>query len=369
MKRVTVIILAILFCFSVVCSCTAAPLLNEEQAISVARTWLAKPDWTPTERKSDTFVYHNGKTVYNMYLENDTDHIHIDRSNGQVMKWVSGAFNPEDGSGDDSATLKAFEAWAPTHVSPTLMAKVTMVWPSCWMHRQANGILHPDTYVYVESNRNGEIVYAEMYDGEYADYNGPINITPEKAMVLADKWVRADHYTNQGRYTWLHSDYKLKYGLYDKTLTYPAPVYTVVCDLPASLQRCDCESHFNININAVTGEVWDEEDSGRNLSVVAATKSQMLVVDYDFKFNRGYIDGLIPLKRLIAFSDQKLSAKVGESVFYVNGKRTALPSKVVSKHGNLYLPWQALKSLKGVTTTYYPKINFLRVKTTGTKPK
>ena len=366
MKRV-IIISAILACFSIVCSCAAAPLLNEEQAISVARAWLAKPDWVPTERKVDTFVYINGKTIYHMFLGNDTDSIHIDRSNGRVFKWVTGAYDPEDASADDSATLKAFKAWAPTHVSPALMAKLTMVWPSCWMHRQANGILHPDTYVYVESNRSGSIVYAEMHDGEHADYNGPINITPKKAMILADKWVRTEHYTNQGHYTWLYNDYKLKYGLFDKTLTYPVPVYTIVCDLPASLQRCGCESHFNININAVTGEVWDEDDCGRNLSVVSTAKSQMLVVDYNNKYNRGYLDGLIPLKRLIAFSNKKISAKAGDLVFYVNGKRAALPTKVVSKHGNLYLPWQALKTIKGVTTTYYPMINYLKVTTIGTK--
>ncbi len=366
MRPLSIILAAMLSCLSFVSTSIGAPLLNDEQVTKIARTWLGKPDWEPDVCDAHKTKGPNGQIVQHMFLENKTDVLHINRSNGKVMKWVSGDFDYEDVSTDREAILKAFKAWAPTHVAPTLMAKLTMVQPNYWLHRQANGIEHPATYVYVIVNNAGMLTCAEMNDADIADYMGSIPITSAKAMEIADHWVRTAHHTDQGKLTWPDSKFKLTYGFNDKSLAYPVPVYTVTCDLPDLLDRCGCESHFDMKVNAVTGEAWDSTDYGRDGSHQVAAKSNMLVVGYGKNYARGYMDGLIPLKRLAAVAHkQRLSAKAGAAAFMVDGKRVALPSKVVSRNGLLYLPWQALKSLKGVKTAYYPKGNFVQVTTTA----
>ncbi len=368
MQRLSIIMVAMLSCLSFVSMSIGAPLLNDEQVTKIARTWLGKPDWEPDVCDAMKTKGPNGRILLHMFLENKTDALHINRSNGKVLKWVSGDFDYEDVSTDRDAILKAFKAWAPTHVAPTLMAKLTMVQPGYWLYRQANGIEHPDTYVYVQVDHNGVLNFAEMNDEGFADYRGSIPITPAKAMEIAGHWVRTAHQTDQGKLTWPDSEFQLTYGFYDKSLAYPVPVYTVTCDLPDSLNRCGCASHFDMKVNAVTGEVWSSTDYGWDGSHQIVAKSNMLVIGYGKEFARGYIDGLIPLKRLAAVApQQKLSAKAGDAAFIVDGKRVVLPSKVVSKDGVLYLPWQALKYLKGVKTVYYPKANFLQV-TTSAKP-
>lgn len=61
----------------------------------------------------------------------------------------------------------------------------------------------------------------------------------------------------------------------------------------------------------------------------------------------------------------KLTAKLGERAFTLNGKRIVLPAKVVAKVGTLYLHWQALKSLPGVKCSFDAKWKTLSISTTG----
>lgn len=360
MKLRLTILAVTIYCLFSVNTCMSALLEDEAKYTSIARTWLGKPDWVADECDECSLVCECGKKLLYVEITNSTDTLSIDRSSGQVFGWFSK--EDDDERVDAHVADKAFKAWAPSHVPASLMSHLRRISPVLWVYHQPNGIEHDGSYVYLSVNPNGKVTGCVIRDCSIPDYTGAIPITPKKALEIAGNWVRKAHDTTKYKLTWSRGGPILGYGYTDKTLAYPVPSYTIECDLPASLNRCGCESNFGIKVNAVTGEVWNESDYALNGSHLGNARAYMLIVTYGKTATRGYSNGLIPLKRLAAFANrQKLSAKARDKAFTVDGKRVALPSKVVSKDGILYLPWQALKYLKGVKASYNPKTHFLQV--------
>jgi hypothetical protein len=58
-----------------------------------------------------------------------------------------------------------------------------------------------------------------------------------------------------------------------------------------------------------------------------------------------------------------VTAKTDAKAFTLDGKELALPAKVLSRKGVLYLPWQSLNSLPGVKAQYDAKLAKLDITT------
>ncbi len=125
---------------------------------------------------------------------------------------------------------------------------------------------------------------------------------------------------------------------------------------------------YNVYVNAVDGSVFDDRDQwlgGTGESKPAFGKQVGLRVMCDGQMLRTGQSTDVPIGWLKALTKtHKLSATAGEKAFIMDGKRIALPAKVVAKAGTLYLPWQALKSLPSVKCSYDPKLNRLDITTT-----
>ncbi len=357
-KRLVVALLAITVTMIGTAVRCDAQLLTQNQATSVIRGWLGNASWTPTECDESTYVCRCGTTKYVFRIRNATDVLRNDRISGNLLYWASG-FTDDDNNEDPQVLEAAFNAWAPSHLPPSFLAKMTRSTPYFWCYRQANGIEHLSTSIAISVNAQGQINYANICDCVLPDYTGSIPVTPTQAMQIAATWVSTKYAGITNQLSWPQQSSNPYYGYRNNA---PILYYMVYCVLDFGN---GLTSEPTITVNANTGEVWDNSSSIGSATMSKPHKTTMLITLYDNKTQIGYPNSLMPLKPLQSLAKgHKISAKAGEKAFTIDGKRIALPAKVVAKAGTLYLPWQALKSLPGVKCSYDAKLNKLDITTT-----
>ena len=339
-------------------------LLSKAQSLGIARKWLNVPNWKPNEITKETSKCECGEQVHTYTLnhslvDNDMAIVRIDRKSGNVVFWSSDFTG--DNSKNPNVMAKAFKAWAPSHLPTAFYSKLSKMTPSTWVYRQDDGIWIPSTGVHFKVSKQGKVNYANISDCHLSDYNGSVFVNSAQAMRIARQWIANQYSGRTYEAWWLYHAPMVFYGFSDPVSPYtPIIYYEVACSF-TDTQFCDS---VIITVNASTGEVSDA-DSGRwDYLPLKAWPPKMLTVKYGPKQVIGYPKSLIPIKRLQALAaGHKLSAKADEKAFTLDGKRVALPAKVMAKAGTIYLPWQALKSLPGVKCSYNTKLNRLDITT------
>ncbi len=356
-KKTTHTLMFIVFAMVSITTCCHAQLLTIDQATTIIRQWLGKPNWQPTFSQEDSYQCSCGTMRPVFSMRNSTDVIHIDRQSHNIIDWSSG-FDANDNNDDPQVLEAAFNAWAPSHLPSAFLAKMVRLTPHLWTYRQTNGIRHLTTGICITVNLQGQVNSADIYDCELPDYTGNIPVTSAQAMQIAGNWASTMYSGATVELTWPQQSNLPYYGYENYN---PTVYYVIFCKL---VSDSGMSSEPIITVNALTGEVYDDASKIGSLTNWRPRKSNLLVVTYDKKTITGYPNSLISLKSLQALAKgRKLSAKAGEKAFTLDGKRIALPAKVAAKAGTLYLPWQALKSLPGIKCSYDAKLNRLDITT------
>ena len=338
-----------------------AQLLTQNQVVSVIQNWLGKSNWTPAECVEFNYTCLCGASIHAYGMRNATDIIKVDRSSGNIMRWAS-EFNGTNFTEDAQIIEAAYNSWAPSHLPAALLSKLTRLSTHGWTYRQVNGICILSTSVKVDVNKQGQVCGAEIEDCHLADFNGTIPINSTQALQIAQNWVSSQYSDSTNQLIWPSDTSIVYYGFVDPNMANTPIIYYLV---GCMFQDDEYPHRILVTVNASTGETWDDMDGMMASAMLTkAAKTTMLIVSADHKYTVGYPDSIMPIKSLQSLAKgHKLTAKAGEKAFTMDGKRIALPAKVVAKAGTLYLPWQALKSLPGVKCSYDAKLNKLDITT------
>ncbi len=141
---------------------------------------------------------------------------------------------------------------------------------------------------------------------------------------------------------------------------------------------------LNVTVDAVNGQVlaahYDSMPAFNTSGVPISTPSEapasaLLPItvndDHESLFQPCYRmkqTAIVPLKLMQHLAKpHDLTAKAGEKAFTLDGERFKLLERVVKRDGTLYLPWQALNSLPGVTAIFNAQTNKLEITTATEK--
>ncbi|MHB1461364.1 MAG: hypothetical protein ACYC1M_08810 [Armatimonadota bacterium] len=339
-------------------------LLSKGQSLAIARKWLNEPNWMPNEATRKSIICQCGEQVHTYTFSsdanlNDMDMVRVDRKTGSVLMWASD-FSGDYKSEDPKVLVKAFKTWAPSHLPPAFLSKLTKMSRYEWLYRQSNSVWIPSTGVQIEVSKQGQVVTADIFDCRLSDYTGPVIVNSAEAMRTAKRWLADKYAGSRFRVSWMYDTPAVCYGFEDPlSLHTPVPYYSIVGN---DLDTIFCES-TTVTVNAHTGEVWDNDGRRWEYLPIKPWPPKMLTVRYGVNQVKGYPNSLIPLKTLqLLVKGRSVSANAGEMLFTLDGKRIVLPTKVVANADVLYLPWQSLKSLPGLKCSYNAKLNRLDVK-------
>ncbi len=341
-------------------------LISKAQSLVIARKWLNEPNWKPNEITKEDTKCQCGEQVHTYSFSsssdmNDMDIVQIDRKSGNVVFWASD-FTGDDTSENPKVIAKAFKAWAPSHLPPAFLAKLSKMTPCYWVYRQDNGIWIPSTSLQIEVSKQGKVITATISDCHLSDYKGVVSVSPDQALNTVKQWIMLQYPQGAYEFYWISDRHSAEYDFQDPlNVTKPIILYQI-----GYVHKNSFLDHGDIvRVNASTGEVWDNLSRGWDSMSKLQHASHFLTVRYDKELVKGYPQSRIPLQtfRFLA-RKHKVSVIPGTNYYMLDGKRVALPSKVTAHTDVIYLPWQALKSLPGVKCQYDAAYNRLDV-TTG----
>ncbi len=199
-------------------------------------------------------------------------------------------------------------------------------------------------------------------------YSGTTNIAKNQALTIAQNYLTG-LYTVPITYSLstIYQNQLLIHQPDDLGVWQPVWKFFYEVQTVADNPEDQWDEGYNVYVNAVDGSVFDDRDQwlgGTGETKPKFGKQVGLRVMRDGLLVRTGQSTDVPIGWLMTLAKtHKLTAKAGEMAFTMDGKRIALPSKVVAKAGTVYLPWQALKSLPGVKCNYDAKLNRLDITT------
>ncbi len=261
----------------------------------------------------------------------------------------------------------------------SMMPRNHMQQPSSdtWVLRFPDGSWDPSVQLSFSRTDGGLVDQVTAFYTPVASTRPTITVTIKQAISIAK--TIAGSYAWQGEdeivYTYPYFDMEDADGVDWRTNDQglPEPVYTITfivssdptvsaawINSESSHGMMDCAT-FIVYVNAANGSIVYSDGS----EYLCSSETTGVKADTGL-IGKQKSARLVPFTTLQALAgNHKLAATKGTKLLLINGKRMALPGRVISIKNRLYLPWQALNYIPGVKATYKAELNSLAISTTG----
>ena len=359
------ILASVLLCVSLAANAQVDP--DDLQAV---RTWMGDPGyqieliWTVDDPAELTDEFGLAASIYREYRSEDrSTGFRISTLTHEVVQYIH-FINPKVYMGRSNVNYRQL-AWTylQNHLPPSKLAtlQATNV-PDVFAPKLPTGMIDWHNRVEIPLDVSGVPGSMEIHNATAPLYTGQINIGLTQAKQIATSYM-LNIAPPQSTVTFSAMLLTENLITIPDSIGYWQPVWQLLMEAGNSEDSIGCY----VYVNAVDGSAFDDLDQW--LGGTSAFKP---------KFGRGVgvrvlYNGLpvrtgkssdVPIGWLNTLAKgHKLTAKAGEKAFTMDGKRIALPAKVVAKAGTMYLPWQAMKSVPGVKCSYDAKLNKLDITT------
>ena len=339
--------------------------------LQAIRTWVGDPNYMVTYLGQDTDP-DLLTTEYGMLMPSNRTYLHEDGSDlttfqvsissHQVITYIYNSRNKVMLSINDLNYRQQAWTYIQNHLPAVKTATLQQTdYPLVFSPVYPNGVIDWVNRVEIQLYDDGTPRALHVNDGVAPVYTGTIPITLNQAQVLCSNYL-GNLYPG-ATVSYPQYFYTNQLIMAPDTLGVWQPVWRRFSEVTSD----EDQMGFYVYVNAVDGSVFDDREHWLGGIIDSKPKYGKQIgfrILRDGQIIRTGKHTDVPIGWLQALAkSHKLTAKVGEKAFTLDGKRVALPAKVTAKAGTLYLPWQALKSLPGIKCSYDAKLNKLEITT------
>ena len=386
----TWITLSVIFIVICMYAAKASAVISEQDAIQYVRTFigdntaqvtsslyhvgLTTPEPTGSSydfwaNQTSCYWLHSGARDYRVNAS--TGEIECVRVTSDLLLYPSEAINVED-------------MWSrfPTMPRNQMQQRyANIIDANCWMLRNQDNTWVYNTQIVFWKNEQGLVKMVSILHHTMPYPLPTPTMTEQQAKLIAQAvagsyaWVDPDNNIYSMPYVdvisvdgidWRLNQQQIPEAVYEvKYIISSDPTVSASWLDPTSNHGVDGCGVYDVFVNAMTGAIiYSEPDIFLSMKADAVSAEKTKAVAKSENVVPKHVGRIVPLLTLKSLAKgHTLTAKAGEKAFTMDGKRIALPAKVVAKASTLYLPWQALKSLPGVKCSYDAKLNKLDITT------
>ncbi len=373
------------------CVCTltgqAYADVTAEQVIAHLRSvspWAQQAD----DPKFQIVKFDATKTSPSQYYVTNSSRLYVvDPTNGQVKSVA--AVEGKDGS--YSSFITEDEAWALRPDLPKNKLELFIDTPQFVEHamKLKDGSYDQFFAVGITRNESRQITRVFYRNSPLGRSEQAPRISKERASNIAMKYAKQYRRFNHGGSVYSY-DHQMVQDIIGPMLAKDVtndlkPVFYVSLWLSSAVDfktpLASDETRYvslNVTVDAVNGQVvganYGSMPAFNRTGIPTATSSVAPAItllpitvneEHESLFQPCYRmkqTAIVPLKLMQHLAKpHDLTAKAGEKAFTLDGKRYALLEPVLKRDGTLYLPWQALNSLPGVTALFDTQANKLDI--------
>ena len=347
--------------------------------LQAIRTWVGDPNYSVSFVGQDTDP-DLLTTEYGMLMPSNRTYLHEDGSDlttfqvsissHQVITYIYNSRNKVMLSINDLNYRQQAWTYIQNHLPAVKTATLQQTdYPLVFSPVYPNGVIDWVNRVEIQLYDDGTPRALHVNDGVAPVYTGTIPITLTQAQILCSNYL--GNLYPEATVSYPQYYYTNQLIMAPDALGVWQPVWRRFSEVTSD----EDQMGFYVYVNAVDGSVFDDREHWLGGIIDSKPKYGKQIgfrILRDGQIIRTGKHTDVPIGWLQALAkSHKLTAKVGEKAFTLDGKRVALPAKVTAKAGTLYLPWQALKSLPDVKCSYDAKLNRLDITTAqaSAKPK